>query len=300
VKHVREALDELRERGAKVRKWTGDERLAHVYDLAAALVEEAVAADANELLNLTEAAAASGFSARTLSRRIEAGELENYGRPNAPRVRRGDLPRKAKPQAERPRPTLMPDPAEEAGHLGGFGEVEEFVRVGIYGLLHQRGGELVDAGEAIVSGPAADLFGTLAELVQGLVNVLHATDSSAASRSCRRAASSAASRRTFAFETPRDAAHASRSRFSAGRTLVATTTVSGLPAIIPPGCRYRLPPHEYDTHKTDTPPKVNDTRSVSKVLIYGTPCSQNGLGWLRCSCDGAFPGEKVAKCSENG
>lgn len=52
-------------------------------------------AEANELLNLQEAARESGYSADHLGRLVRDGRIRNAGRPNAPRVRRGELPRKA-------------------------------------------------------------------------------------------------------------------------------------------------------------------------------------------------------------
>jgi hypothetical protein len=48
----------------------------------------------NELLNLTQAAAASGYTADHIGRQVRAGRLKNHGRPKAPRVRRADLPKK--------------------------------------------------------------------------------------------------------------------------------------------------------------------------------------------------------------
>jgi hypothetical protein len=68
----------------------------------AALVDDVLAdfaavtgAEANELLNLQEAARESGYSADHLGRQLRDGRISNAGRPNAPRIRRGDLPRKA-------------------------------------------------------------------------------------------------------------------------------------------------------------------------------------------------------------
>jgi len=52
-------------------------------------------ADGDSLLNLTQAAAESGYSADYLGRLVKNGTIPNAGRPNAPRIRRADLPRKA-------------------------------------------------------------------------------------------------------------------------------------------------------------------------------------------------------------
>jgi excisionase family DNA binding protein len=48
------------------------------------------------LLTLTQASHVSGYSADHLGRLVRTGELTNYGRPHAPRVRTGDLPRRAR------------------------------------------------------------------------------------------------------------------------------------------------------------------------------------------------------------
>ncbi len=48
-----------------------------------------------EPLNLTQAAAESGYSADYLGRLVKNGTIPNTGRPNAPRIQRANLPRKA-------------------------------------------------------------------------------------------------------------------------------------------------------------------------------------------------------------
>jgi hypothetical protein len=48
-----------------------------------------------EPLNLTQAAAESGYSADYLGRLVKNGTIPNIGRPNAPRIQRANLPRKA-------------------------------------------------------------------------------------------------------------------------------------------------------------------------------------------------------------
>lgn len=73
----------------------------------AALLEEVLAdfaavarADAEEILDLRQAARESQYSADHLGRLVRLGKIPNVGRPHAPRIRRGDLPRK--PAALRP------------------------------------------------------------------------------------------------------------------------------------------------------------------------------------------------------
>lgn len=61
----------------------------------------------DEPLNLTQAAAESGYSADYLGRLVKDGSIPNAGRPNAPRIQRANLPRKAG--------SLRPAPG--SGHL---------------------------------------------------------------------------------------------------------------------------------------------------------------------------------------
>jgi hypothetical protein len=60
------------------------------------LLEElrTVAARDEDLLSLTEAARHCGYSADHLGTLVRAGQLNNYGRRNAPRVKLSELPRK--------------------------------------------------------------------------------------------------------------------------------------------------------------------------------------------------------------
>jgi hypothetical protein len=67
---------------------------AQLLEICADELDAALRARGAELLNLEQAAAASGFSADHLGREVRAGRIPNYGRPRAPRVRRADLPRK--------------------------------------------------------------------------------------------------------------------------------------------------------------------------------------------------------------
>lgn len=52
-------------------------------------------AGADDLLNLRQAAAASGYSEGYLGRLIREGKLPSEGRPNRPLISRSNLPRKA-------------------------------------------------------------------------------------------------------------------------------------------------------------------------------------------------------------
>ena len=84
---------------AEVLRRYGDSRCAQVCQRVAGEVEAALLQGGEQLLNLKQAAAHSGYSTRQLSRMIDEGKLANLGRAGAPRVRLGDLPRKL-PQAE--------------------------------------------------------------------------------------------------------------------------------------------------------------------------------------------------------
>ncbi len=88
-----------------VSKWTAEaEAMRHrkVQVDGAALLEEVLAdfgavmkAQAEECLNLRQAAIESGYSADYLGRLVRSGEIPNAGGPKAPRILRKHLPRKA-------------------------------------------------------------------------------------------------------------------------------------------------------------------------------------------------------------
>lgn len=65
---------------------------AFAWRAAAAELEEAMHAAADEALTLGEAAEQSGYSRRRLRELIADGTVPNAGRKGAPRIRRGDLP----------------------------------------------------------------------------------------------------------------------------------------------------------------------------------------------------------------
>lgn len=81
-----------REEAARLRARYGDDRLAQLCETHAAELETAIIGSATDLLNLQQAARASGYSADRLSRLVREGKIPNFGRKHAPRVRRGDLP----------------------------------------------------------------------------------------------------------------------------------------------------------------------------------------------------------------
>jgi hypothetical protein len=82
-----------RERAALLRQHGASEAAATL-DTVADELEMSLRAEAGDVLTLTEASAASGFSRDHLARLLRAGTIPNMGRPHAPRIRRADLPRK--------------------------------------------------------------------------------------------------------------------------------------------------------------------------------------------------------------
>lgn len=86
----------------------GAEAQAKTLELAAAELEQALRVQQEGTLNLTEAAAACGYSADHLGQLVREGKIPNLGRKGAPRVRREDLPPRRGPapaDAVRPKPT---------------------------------------------------------------------------------------------------------------------------------------------------------------------------------------------------
>lgn len=68
-----------------------DERGAHIAEMYAKQLEDALSALADEPLTRTEAAAVAGCHPDSLTRRSRKGTLENIGSKHAPRYRRGDV-----------------------------------------------------------------------------------------------------------------------------------------------------------------------------------------------------------------
>jgi hypothetical protein len=87
---------------------------AFAFERAARELDAALETEGNELLTLTAAAKASGYSGDHLSRLIRAGTLANYGRLHTPRLRRSELPRKP---SVAPRGPVSYDPDADARDL---------------------------------------------------------------------------------------------------------------------------------------------------------------------------------------
>ena len=72
-------------------RW-GDERGATILRQCATELNAAERAHDDEALTITEASAASGYSADHLRSLVASGEIPNAGRKGSPRIRRRDLP----------------------------------------------------------------------------------------------------------------------------------------------------------------------------------------------------------------
>jgi hypothetical protein len=94
TERIRVLLHEWRAEAATVRRRYADESKAHLLTVLADELEEALSEGEETLLNLTQAAQESGYTAGQLRRMIRSGNLTDYGRNNAPRVKRADLPLK--------------------------------------------------------------------------------------------------------------------------------------------------------------------------------------------------------------
>jgi hypothetical protein len=90
-----------RDRAQFLREW-GDPNSGRLWCIAAAELDEAMRVLGEESLTLVEAAHVSGFSPDYLGALVRRGEIPNYGRKNAPRVRRADLPIKKPTSTVRP------------------------------------------------------------------------------------------------------------------------------------------------------------------------------------------------------
>ena len=93
---VAELAEAWRTRAAELRAHAA-EGAALAYERAAAELDAARTAAADDTVTLAEAVLASGYSDRQLRAMLADGRLTNHGRKHAPRVRRGDLP--ARPHA---------------------------------------------------------------------------------------------------------------------------------------------------------------------------------------------------------
>jgi hypothetical protein len=84
------ALTTLRDELTVLRKF-GAETEARIAEIILNLFEAALAAEANEVLSIEEAARRAGRSRDTIERAIRSNRLPNAGRPGKPKVRAGDL-----------------------------------------------------------------------------------------------------------------------------------------------------------------------------------------------------------------
>lgn len=73
------------------------------------------AGEAEELLNLCDAARLSGYSEDHLGKLVRAGKIPNAGRAGSPRIRRADLPRR--PTRVAPKAGQFYDPDADARSL---------------------------------------------------------------------------------------------------------------------------------------------------------------------------------------
>ncbi len=82
-----------RERAEGLRRYSVP--ASNAYEDAANELERALRKRDDDVLNLTQAAQESGYSADYLGKLVKAGGIENMGRTGAPKIRMRDLPRKA-------------------------------------------------------------------------------------------------------------------------------------------------------------------------------------------------------------
>ena len=82
------------EADAEVLERRGDPRGATLCRQCAVELREAIRAEGNSSLTLSEAARESGYSEDHLRHKVAEGEIPNAGRKGAPRIRKCDLPRK--------------------------------------------------------------------------------------------------------------------------------------------------------------------------------------------------------------
>jgi hypothetical protein len=79
---------------SQVLKECSAEPQAKVLEMCAEQLELSLNYRDEELVSLTEAARAKGYTPDHIGRLVRQGKLKDYGRPKAPRVRLSELPRK--------------------------------------------------------------------------------------------------------------------------------------------------------------------------------------------------------------
>jgi hypothetical protein len=94
MKHLESLAAKWQQEASEQRDQWRNETAASVLDRARGELLSALHKEGGELLNLSQAARESGYTADHIGRLVKEGKLCNHGRPHAPRVRRGDLPRK--------------------------------------------------------------------------------------------------------------------------------------------------------------------------------------------------------------
>jgi hypothetical protein len=119
-------VDRFRARAESARRYAPGAACA--WEDAAQLLEEQLHGRDDELLNLTQAAAESGYSPDSLRRFLNDGLLHDHGGPYRPRIRRADLPRKpghgrpSRPKQRAPGPDLASERLRDRGVLTIPGE----------------------------------------------------------------------------------------------------------------------------------------------------------------------------------
>lgn len=94
-----ELLDDLEAEATVLRRWGATDRADVIAEIARR-VRAARDHERGQLVNLTEAAAISGYTTRHLRGLIRDGKLRDHGEKHAPRIRVGDLPRKPSTSAQ--------------------------------------------------------------------------------------------------------------------------------------------------------------------------------------------------------
>jgi len=113
---VQQSVTKLRAKAAEFREVFADEGRALTLEWAAREVEQALRAETDELLTLTEASEISGYHPDSLARMVRNGQIPDLRPPKSKgmiRIRRGDLP--IKPGKEH---TPSADVRELASRLG--------------------------------------------------------------------------------------------------------------------------------------------------------------------------------------
>ena len=126
VMDLADLVDRFRVEADKARRYAPG--AASAWEDAAQLLEEHLHGRDDELLNLTQAAAESGYSTDSLRRFLTDGLIEDHGGPYRPRICRADLPRKPghgrppKPTQRAPGPDLASERLRDRGVLTIPGE----------------------------------------------------------------------------------------------------------------------------------------------------------------------------------